>query len=988
MQSRYITPTFLMFLFSCFAMFFHSCSQNDTLSEVIDGSWEGTLTVTFGEWEDARVSLEFSTINGTVLQGHGVYQGPDGSGNTHTSSGTIVGWLNANEFSCYFVDEDDENFIVQIMGKSNGNNVLVGSFNAYLRNESWFHGLFNLTRSQSAAQENFFAKNGNNQQKTPEDKACKAYISESGDSLIQSGNLSLSSAPLDQFQVIEDFEDLGNCQGLTSSPFAYKDSFSGAMDVSSHIASIQVSDHYQNWSGFTRLEFWTWGESAQSAEITVNITYVDASFDKKNVSFHIERTFSRAWQRHVIYFSEFEPAVSFSSSDTIETVEFQLDSSESATFSIYLDDLRIVDDRWFVDVLLSNNYFFENYADSEANTQIFLMNGLYGDLMRFFCHYYRFSRKSPLYHDPWTGFTVSNNNCYQSYRYPFPPLNCLSENTSYRTKTENYNINWLTWENYGRYRIEDNETRYIFYQWNDRFNRHYILSKLASGIVFSGDRDNAGDNISDEDRFMWQQTFYELLSDWMYDYYPPFLESSWGGNAFTIYGDITTAIRMEQWFKFLELLKSDETALPDWLYYDCLKLIYATGQLAEETLRENWYPTNHYALLGFTLYSIGVLYPEFMHGSESWREAGIHAIQDHTFPDGATKEACTHYHTLTLDFMNRFYDLAEFNQLLYDQVLGNELFSLDEERWSMHHYLWSIAQPPSTVVDGSGQSEEYAVPAINDGTGTGVDITRFVERYRQYNTGLSPESFSYLPDVGQMVVRDNLTPEAVYLLFDSGPYGLGAHGHQDKLSFTFSSGGKTFIVDPGGWGGSFNDWDSTAMHNSVTIDSYGQLRNQATGDWTNYEDNVFSISGNVITMAGTYSEGYGLMVDDNPSLLIPASHKRLLTLDMSDTKPVLFIQDNITTFDFHPHTFNTHFHFHPQVARTIDDLFIEGNVLKTKNGELTITALNGKGLWHVYNSLISDDSYYSNVSLSAAAYYSVHSFSSAVALQYRLDVRD
>ena len=86
----------------------------------------------------------------------------------------------------------------------------------------------------------------------------------------------------------------------------------------------------------------------------------------------------------------------------------------------------------------------------------------------------------------------------------------------------------------------------------------------------------------------------------------------------------------------------------------------------------------------------------------------------------------------------------------------------------------------------------------------------------------------YIPQAGRHVMRSDWTPEAKYLIADTGPYG-GPHGHEDLLSFELFAYGAAFIVDPGSY--TYNRTDpyrdyfvSSHGHNTVIVDGGSQVR--------------------------------------------------------------------------------------------------------------------------------------------------------------------
>nr|WP_242469293.1 alginate lyase family protein [Rhabdochromatium marinum] len=95
----------------------------------------------------------------------------------------------------------------------------------------------------------------------------------------------------------------------------------------------------------------------------------------------------------------------------------------------------------------------------------------------------------------------------------------------------------------------------------------------------------------------------------------------------------------------------------------------------------------------------------------------------------------------------------------------------------------------------------------------------------------APPSRCDFPEGGYLVLgKDFETDREVRSVIDCGPLGylsIAAHGHADALAFTFSLGGREFLVDPGTYAYHTkpvwrNYFRSTAAHNTVRVDGLDQ----------------------------------------------------------------------------------------------------------------------------------------------------------------------
>lgn len=87
-------------------------------------------------------------------------------------------------------------------------------------------------------------------------------------------------------------------------------------------------------------------------------------------------------------------------------------------------------------------------------------------------------------------------------------------------------------------------------------------------------------------------------------------------------------------------------------------------------------------------------------------------------------------------------------------------------------------------------------------------------------------------DAGQVFMRSSWEPGADYLAFDAGTWG-GAHSHLSRLSFTFRSGGRMLIADPGILNYEMSDpkasyGKSTRAHSTISLDGMNQVNSDAS----------------------------------------------------------------------------------------------------------------------------------------------------------------
>ncbi|MFC1850539.1 alginate lyase family protein [candidate division CSSED10-310 bacterium] len=976
-------PLFLIWIF------FTGCSQEeDTIS--LSGDWYFEMTVSFGSPGTAVASITIEVPYPVSIQGFASYEGPNGVDDYCQAQGLISGWIEDETFIFYFVDQDSSDFTIQFSGSRTDQGHLTGVFNAFLREKTWFHGVFRA----SPRRENTQLRHREATHKTtPSPPGSEGLILPSPwDSRTgPQGSFSNQNQDLNDTHVIfEDFEDTSDCSGLHRSDFSYEGTYSGLWaNPPSGGFSFDMQQHVNIWSPYNRLDFWLWIQTESSPSgLSIRLQITGQKNAANWTAVHdVFLNSGPRWQRNVIYFSDFEPPLPVAENWTVTDFSIALLPGGQSSCQIYCDQMRLSDERWFIPILLENGVLLA----SASNVAVLLEQweqAQYGALVRSLNEYFRQDRLFPRYDQRYSSFTVEKNNCYSEYRYPFPPNSCHWAGTSFRGQDDNYNIDWLIWENYGREQVTNEQTRYLFWQWNDRFNRHYILSQLAAGITHQGTMDSDGLPVTEADRRRWQEIFHELLADWLYDFPEVKDDVQWGEPAFTVGGDITTAIRTEQWFKMLFLLTDDYISLPAWQYFDCLKILYRQGLLSATNILSNWKPHNSTALQAFSLYGTGFLYPEFNAAGPEWRQIAIEAVRGMSFPDGANLEASTNYHILSLNFINHFFELNDYNELTAMDGWATELQPILEERIRMHLYLWGIARlvPQSPLTASQAIPQRYYVPAINDGLGSGIEVTANIEWLLAKQDQIEfPDTASlYFPDVGQMVIRSGREEADIYLLFDCGPFGSGAHGHQDKLSFVLAAYGRNLICDPGGWGGSNQDWDRSAMHNTITVDDYGQIRPYLDSYTTNDNDNVWHSESEMDIAGGVYNQGYGMIIQGQTIPVLNITHQRWLEFHKNTPEPYFILTDITEAYDRKPHTFKVYFHFHPQEAALKEDLKVDNQGLQTKAGNITIEALSQNGQWFTENRLITNGYQYGNVQSAATAYYEVTSITPTTTIVFQV----
>ncbi|HWM10458.1 MAG TPA: alginate lyase family protein [Solirubrobacteraceae bacterium] len=190
-------------------------------------------------------------------------------------------------------------------------------------------------------------------------------------------------------------------------------------------------------------------------------------------------------------------------------------------------------------------------------------------------------------------------------------------------------------------------------------------------------------------------------------------------------------------------------------------------------------------------------------------------------PDGAHREASTHYHLIALrSFVGARENLRRHRLPLpvgYDAALSRACdFAL--------HCRRPDGQIPMLSDSDAG---DYAELLALAGEQLDRDDLRWAGSSGRRGAPPSRRHADF-PHAGYHVQRGGWQATDAYLIFDCGPLGDGGHGHYDLLSFEAFAGGRPLVVDPGRFTYSeappnLRRWfRGTAAHNTVCVDGLDQ----------------------------------------------------------------------------------------------------------------------------------------------------------------------
>lgn len=461
--------------------------------------------------------------------------------------------------------------------------------------------------------------------------------------------------------------------------------------------------------------------------------------------------------------------------------------------------------------------------------------------------------------------------------------------------------------------------------WNEALNRHYHFQKLARAYWKTG-----------YERYA--EALAEQWMDWIKSNPPPLASSgNQAPGGCYAWQTLTTGIRLERTWPDALYRCLGSPAFTDEVVVTIMKSVADQARhLVKWPTSRNWLTEE-----SMGLFTAGMLFPEFK-DAKSWRHTAIERLyrqlDEEVYPDGMEDELAAGYNNWVVSNMCNLIERAKMNGL-EDEIPTD----FKEKLEKMFNYLLYAMMPNG------------AIPGLNDSGN--ADVRGLLMRgYRLFphredflfgatlgEKGRRPEYTSYaFPYTGHYIMRSGWGRDAVYLLFDSGPFGSG-HQHEDKLHFVLWAYGGQLVLDPGNYSYDRSRWRryiiTTPAHNTIMLDGKGQNRRRRRETWVRPKpwdkpkpqgDNALWVSEPSFDFArGRYESGYG---DRNE---IDVSHTRRILF----VKPDYFIiQDTLTPADNAEHTYDSLFHLDTEEA-ILDERRLKVETKKDKGSNLAIIPL-------------------------------------------------
>ncbi len=365
------------------------------------------------------------------------------------------------------------------------------------------------------------------------------------------------------------------------------------------------------------------------------------------------------------------------------------------------------------------------------------------------------------------------------------------------------------------------------------------------------------------------------MRDWVED--NPYLLFG-TGNATLTWRTIEAGIRCSgSWPDSLQYFLGSPSLKPDDLVMFMKSWIEHGDHLMRITVEHPEHGGNWVTMECNGLGHLGILLPECKDAPE-WLATAVNRLtaelDRQVYPDGAQKELTTGYHQVALRNFIGLYKLARHNAVAMPDAYLKRL-----ER--MYAYNLKAMTPDGCLPPLNDAGYTRVLASLDEGAQL---FARDDFRWAATGgaEGKRPDYTSTaFPYAGQYIMRSGWDAEDRYLLFESGPFGIG-HQHEDKLSMFVYGLGRVLLTEAGTYSYDASKYRryvlGTWAHNTILVDGQEQHRRglQPTYETDAPLDNLW-FSGEVFDAAdGVYQSGYG------PKRDIDVQHERTVVFVRPD----------------------------------------------------------------------------------------------------------
>jgi hypothetical protein len=495
------------------------------------------------------------------------------------------------------------------------------------------------------------------------------------------------------------------------------------------------------------------------------------------------------------------------------------------------------------------------------------------------------------------------------------------------------------------------EGEYKTHLWNECLNRHFHFQNLVDAYVETS-----------EERFV-----DGLVRDWV-DWIENNPRPDHSGNRVEWpYGcyawqTLTTGIRLEaSWPNALYWCLGSDAFTDD-------AIAAILGSVCDQARHLLKWPTAHNWLTeeSMGLYTAGMLFPEFKEAT-GWRQTAIERLYkqltDEVYPDGAEYELAAGYGNWVVRNFVNLLERARLNGL--ESELPKDLVSRMEKMFS---YVMSVSMPDGKMPGLNDSDNDDVTGLLKTACELFPNREDFLYIASGREKGKPPRFMSVgLPWSGHYAMRSGWDANALFMLFDSGPYG-SAHQHEDKLHFVVYACGRQLILDPGNFSYDASRWRryvlTTPGHNTVMVDGLGQHRRGKRetffwprpweGDAPKENDTAWVNTAHFDFLRGTYRDGYARPKPDAETKRRPEQSDFEEMNAVTHTRRVVFVKseywivvDTLVATDGAEHHYDSLFHFDADEALVNELCVITQNadanvaVVPMSDDRLTVRVVKG-----------------------------------------------
>jgi hypothetical protein len=399
-------------------------------------------------------------------------------------------------------------------------------------------------------------------------------------------------------------------------------------------------------------------------------------------------------------------------------------------------------------------------------------------------------------------------------------------------------------------------------EWTYSLNRFDLWQTLGRAYWQTGDEKYAREWIAQ-------------MRDWVED--NPYLLYGTGNNTLT-WRTIEAGIRCSgSWPDSLQYFLGSPSLKPDDLVVFMKSWIEHARHLMRITLEHPAHGGNWVTMECNGLGHLGILLPECRDARE-WLRTAADRLNDEidrqVYPDGAQKELTTGYHQVARRNFVELYQLAHRNGTA---MPGKYLAGLER----MYDYNLKAMTPEGRLPPLNDASYTRTLDSLKEGAG----LFGREEFHWGATRGLEGKPPAYtsvaFPYAGQYVMRSGWERDDLYMLFESGPFGIG-HQHEDKLSMFVYGLGRVLLTEAGTYSYDQSRYRryvlGTWAHNTILVDGQQQHRRglRETYETDKPLDNLWISTDRFDAADGLYENGYGPKRDKS------VAHERLVVFVRPD----------------------------------------------------------------------------------------------------------